>query len=233
METDTAKSTPEEKIDFFLLSAHELRTSLSAMKWLFAMLRNGDYGPLNSEQLTAIDQAIKANETMITLLNTTMTTIKDGAVITYAELPVQLPALLAESIKEFTNEAAAKHIALTYHQPPAPVSVVGDEGKLRIAFHNIIENAIKYSPDYTEVVISLSLTDTMASITVQDHGIGVAPEQAVHLFEKFFRANSSSLGTGLGLYSTKLIIEHHGGTIAMHSEPGKGSTVSIALPLKQ
>lgn len=226
------KSSPEEKVDFFLLSAHELRTSLTAMKWLFKMLRDGDYGPLNVEQMGAIDQADRAGDQMVSLLNNTMSVVKNDGMITYAQLPVHLPVFLAEIIKEFTGEATAKRIALTYHQSPVPVSIIGDDAKLRIAFHNVIENAIKYSAPGTEVIISLVSAGSSAVVTVQDHGIGVSEEEAKHLFERFFRAgNSKEAGTGLGLYSTKLIIERHHGTISMQSEQGKGSTVTITLPL--
>ena len=232
MEPNTLKSSPEEKIDFFLLSAHELRTSLTAMKWVFKMLHDGDYGPLSTEQMSAIDQATRANEQMVELLNNTMQAIKDEGSITYVSSPVHLPVFLAEIVKEFTGEAMAKHVALTYHQSPMAATVTGDESRLRIAFHNLIENAIKYSPANTEVIISLTTTTSDAIITIQDHGVGVSEEQAKHLFERFFRAgNTNESGTGLGLYSTKLIIERHQGTVAMQSQEGQGSTVTVTLPL--
>lgn len=232
MEPDHTKSSTEEKIDFFLLSAHELRTSLTAMKWLFKMLHDGDYGPLSSDQISAIDQAARANDQMVALLNNTMNAIKNDGNITYEALPVHLPVFLAEIIKEFTGEAMSKHIVLTYHQSAVPITVTGDESKLRIALHNLIENAIKYSSPNTEVIISLTTVASDAIITIQDHGIGVSEEEAKHLFEKFFRAgNSAESGTGLGLYSTKLIIERQGGTVFMQSQPGQGSTVTVTLPL--
>lgn len=223
----------KEKIDFFLLSAHEIRTSLSAMKWLFKMLEDGDYGPLTPEQGAVIEQVTRSNEQMIVLLNNTMDSIKNNGVITFAKFPIHLAHLIAESVKEFTDEAAQKHVAFSYHQSAAPVIVIGDEAKLRIAFHNIIENAIKYSKPDTEVLISITTEASQAIVQVQDHGIGVPQDQVNHLFERFFRAgNSKEAGTGLGLYSTKFIIERHGGTIAMVSEEGKGTTVTIALPLQ-
>jgi two-component system phosphate regulon sensor histidine kinase PhoR len=232
MEPEHTTGSQQEKIDFFLLSAHEIRTSLSAMKWLFKMLHDGDYGALTSEQLSAIDQAARANDNMVTLLNNTMNAIKNEGVVAYEQDPIHLPLFIAEIVKEFTGEATGKHIALTYHQSPVPITVTGDESKLRIAFHNIIENAIKYSRPNTEVIISLMAVDNATILTVQDHGIGVPQDQTSHLFEKFFRAgNSAETGTGLGLYSTKLIIERHGGTIALASEEGKGSTVTVTLPL--
>jgi signal transduction histidine kinase len=222
----------QDKIDFFLLSAHELRTSLSAMKWLFKMLADGDYGPLTDEQQAAVIHASQANDRMVTLLNNTMTAIKNDQVITYAELPVHLANLIAEIAQEFANEATGKHIAITYHQPATPVTVIGDESKLRIALHNIVENALKYSQPETEIIVSLTTQDGHAVLTVQDHGAGIPAEKKDHLFEKFFRAeNTAEKGTGLGLYTTKVIIERHKGSIAMDSIEGKGSTVTITLPL--
>jgi signal transduction histidine kinase len=232
MEPNPSTNNEKEKIDFFLLSAHELRTSLTAMKWLFKMLHDGDYGILSNEQCIAIDQANHANEGMIALLNNTMAAIKNEGTITYATLPIHLPFFLAEIVKEFTSEATAKRVALTYHQSPVPITVVGDESKLRIAIHNLIENAIKYSSANTEVIVSLAATATAALITVQDHGAGIPTEKQGHIFEKFFRAeNTSEKGTGLGLYSTKLILNHFNGTIAMQSEENKGSTFTVSLPL--
>ncbi|MDB5254692.1 MAG: domain S-box protein, partial [Candidatus Nomurabacteria bacterium] len=85
-----------------------------------------------------------------------------------------------------------------------------------------------------EIDISLSLKDTMALLVVQDHGAGIPADKKEHLFEKFFRAeNTAQQGTGLGLYSTKHIIEQHGGTIAIDSIEHQGTTVSITLPLQQ
>ncbi len=231
---EQSSNTPQEKIDFFLLTAHELRTSLSAMKWVFKMLTDGDYGSLSPEQQSVIEQAAQANDKMVTLLNNTMTAIKNDGVITYAKLPVHLPFFIAEIIKEFTSESIQKHITLTYHQSPTPLIVMGDEARLRIAIHNVIENAIKYSPANTEVNVALTSDEHNAILTVQDHGIGIPKDQLPHLFERFFRAgNSTETGTGVGLYATKLMVEQQGGTIAMQSQEYIGSIVTITLPLFQ
>jgi two-component system phosphate regulon sensor histidine kinase PhoR len=233
MDTTPKTQTLQEKIDFFLLSAHELRTSLSAMKWLFKMLTDGDFGALNEEQQTAITQAAQANTRMVELLNSTMTAIKNDDVITYAKIPVHLTVLLTEIAQEFTSEATRHQIAITYHQPSTDIIVCGDVNKLRIALHNIVENAIKYSGPNSEITISLSLKDTMALLVVQDHGVGIPADKKDHLFEKFFRAeNTAAQGTGLGLYSTKHIIEQHEGTITIDSVEHQGTTVSITLPLE-
>jgi signal transduction histidine kinase len=234
MENAKASDTSQDKIDFFLLSAHELRTSLSAMKWLFKMLCDGDYGALNDEQKAAITQAMQANERMVGLLNDTMNAIKNDTVVTYAKLPVNMATLMAEMTKDFSNEASEKHIAITYHQPESQISVLGDENRLRIALHNLIENAIKYSNPETEIVVTLSIQDSHAVLTVQDHGAGIPEDKKAHVFERFFRAeNTDQAGTGLGLFGTKHIIEQHNGTIAIDSKEQEGTTVTVLLPLLQ
>ncbi len=139
-----------------------------------------------------------------------------------------------EIAQEFTSEATQRQIAITYHQPSSDIIACGDVNKLRIALHNIVENAIKYSGANSEIIISLSLKDNMALLVVQDHGAGIPADKKDHLFEKFFRAeNTGQQGTGLGLYSTKHIIEQHGGTITIDSVEHEGTTVSITLPLQQ
>lgn len=224
----------QNKIDFFLLSAHELRTSLSAMKWLFKMLYDGDYGTLTAEQEAAIYQAMQANQRMVDLINNTMTSIKNNEFEVYAKLPVNINVLMADIAQEFTNEAAHKKIAITYHQPPTEIIARGDSSKLRIALHNIVENAIKYSNANTEIIISLEVKDDNTVITVQDHGVGIPEDKKPHIFEKFFRAeNTMQQGTGLGLYSTKHIIEQHGGTITIDSVEHQGTTVAITIPLEK
>ncbi|MDB5255237.1 MAG: multi-sensor signal transduction histidine kinase, partial [Candidatus Nomurabacteria bacterium] len=151
MDNTPQTQTLQDKIDFFLLSAHELRTSLSAMKWLFKMLSDGDFGTLTEEQLNAITQASQANNRMVDLLNSTMTAIKNDDVITYAKIAVNLTGLVNEIAQEFTSEAKEHQITITYHQPSTDIIVCGDVTKLRIALHNIVENAIKYSNSNTEI----------------------------------------------------------------------------------
>jgi two-component system phosphate regulon sensor histidine kinase PhoR len=234
MEQDQSANASQEKIDFFLISAHELRTSLSAMKWVLKMLCDGDYGNLTPEQHAAITQATQANDRMVALLNDTMTAIKNDTVLTYAKKAIQFDALIAEITAEFKNEATQKSITIAYHPSAAPITIMGDETRMRSAIHNILENAIKYSNSETEIVVTLSDQGNKALLSVQDHGAGIPEDKKQHLFEKFYRAeNTAQAGTGLGLYSTKHVIEQHGGTIAIESEEHKGTTVLVTLPIAQ
>lgn len=225
----------QEKIDFFLVSAHELRTSLTAMKWLFKMLLDGDFGALSETQAAMLTQANTSNERMITLINDTMTVIKsDGSTVPYASVPVSLSTLVEESIKDFTSEAASKGMHIRYTAPGAPVIVIGDIDKLRIVVHNLFENAIKYGNPDTDIAITLEVVDTKAVLSVADRGVIIPQSEQSRIFEKFFRASSSRdtyVGVGLGLYASKHIVERHSGTLTFASSDQTGTIFTLTLPL--
>ncbi len=229
------KNDSQEKIDFFLVSAHELRTSLTAMKWLFKMLIDGDFGSLNKTQVAMLAQATDSNERMITLINDTMTIIRtQGGSVPYATDPIPLNTLIDVSIKDFTSEAAAKGMHIRYTAPPSPIVVIGDKEKLRIAIHNLLENAIKYGAANTDITLTLAGMGGKAVLTVGDKGVVIPHEEHARIFEKFFRASNTRekyVGVGLGLYATKHIVERQGGTLTFTSTPLEGTIFTLALPL--
>lgn len=231
----TPQSDSQEKMDFFLVSAHELRTSLSAMKWLFKMLLDSDFGPLTETQSAMLNQASTANDRMIALVNDTMTVIKtEGSSVPYATIPISLSSLTEESIKDFTSEAASKGMHIRYTPHPTPVIVIGDADKIRIVLHNLLENAIKYGNANTDITMSLSVDEGKAILTVGDHGAVIPQPEQSRIFEKFFRASSTKdtyVGVGLGLYATKHIVERHGGTLSFISTDQTGTIFTLTLPL--
>lgn len=233
-----AVSEQQEKIDFFLVTAHELRTSLTAMKWLFKMLLDQDFGTLNSEQRRMILQATTANERMISLVSATLTIVKTaGSSVPYLTLPVSLNDLVEDSIKDFRGEAASKGMHIKYTSPVEPIIVTGDASKLRIAIHNLIENAIKYGNRDTDISIGIDSKENMASITILDKGICIPVEDQPKIFRKFFRASNTNsehyAGVGLGLYASKHIIERHGGTLSFTSSKDLGTEFKILIPLSK
>jgi len=114
-----------------------------------------------------------------------------------------------------------------------PITVRGDVTMLRIAFSNLIDNALKFSPPDRPVGIAITQDDDSATIRVSDQGPGISLEDQAHIFEKFYRSPRTDhvRGVGLGLFIVKRIIEFHGGAIAVDSRPGAGTTVMVVLPL--
>lgn len=225
----------QEKTDYFLVSAHELRTSLSAMKWLFKMLLDEDFGSLNETQSSMIKQASESNERMIKLVNDTITMMKlDEVSPTYQLSPISLTALIDESIKDFTSEALQKNIRLQYNSPVSSVIVKGDADKLRIVLHNLFENAIKYSDSDRDVLISLKIGSGQSIFQITNHGLPIPAQEQSKMFQKFFRASSTKdhyTGIGLGLYASKHIINRHHGQLSFESKEDGETTFSLTLDL--
>ncbi len=110
--------------------------------------------------------------------------------------------------------------------------VAGDGDRLREVIGNLLSNAAKFSPAGTAVAVAVESTGGQAVVTVTDSGIGIEPRDAERVFERFFRASNRVEGAGLGLYMSRAIVEAHGGTLALASEPGRGSRFTVAIPLR-
>ncbi len=113
-----------------------------------------------------------------------------------------------------------------------PIVVAGDRSRLERVLQNVIGNAVKYSPEGTPVGVSVAPTDDGARVVVRDRGVGIPADELPRIFAPFYRASTARgiAGTGLGLAGARAIVEQHGGTIALDSAPGVGTTVTITLP---
>jgi two-component system phosphate regulon sensor histidine kinase PhoR len=131
--------------------------------------------------------------------------------------------------------AAAKGLTLRLEPAESVAMVAGDAALLRQAITNLVDNAIKYTPSGGVVTVGLSVHNEQAVARIADTGIGIARDDQVRLFEKFYRIRRRDTmdipGTGLGLAIVKSIIERHGGKVWVESEVGKGSMFYIGLPL--
>lgn len=127
----------------------------------------------------------------------------------------------------------AKHRMSLEDQAPAKLFVLADVMRLDIIIGNLLDNAVKYSPDGGDIVIRLAPAGGMALLSVRDHGIGIAPEDMERLFVRFSRLapRSDVPGTGLGLYLARELARLHGGDIVAVSRPGEGTEFTFTLPL--
>jgi signal transduction histidine kinase len=128
-------------------------------------------------------------------------------------------------------------VSIQFEAGGVPVVVEGDRQRLVQLVQNLVGNAVKYSPAGAPVRVAVARNGTEARITVADEGIGIRPEDLPRLFQKFSRLEnarkSGAPGTGLGLYICRSIVEAHGGRIWAESEPQKGSTFVVTLPLPE
>jgi two-component system sensor histidine kinase SenX3 len=142
--------------------------------------------------------------------------------------------LIKEAIDQCKTTSDARHILVNFTETQ-DCTVKGDREQLIMAIHNLIENAINYSPEGTTVSITSSLQDSIIDITVTDQGIGIPESEIERIFERFYRVDPARSrqtgGTGLGLSIVKHIVAKHGGEIKVWSAENVGSTFSIRLPI--
>jgi len=227
------------KTEFVSLAAHQLRTPLSAIKWTLRMLLDGDLGKITAEQRDFVEKTYSSNERMISLINALLdvTRIEEGRYV-YRPTFNQIENIVQFVINSFKEVIKRKKIKFGFKKPKEKLPKVKvDVEKIRLAIDNLIDNAIKYTPIGGEVTVSLICGKKEIEISVKDNGVGIPKDQQQRVFTKFFRgANVMRMeteGTGLGLFTTKNIIEAHGGRIWFKSKEGEGTIFHFTLPIKE
>ncbi len=132
---------------------------------------------------------------------------------------------------ELLKKAEKKNIHLITET--TPVVIEADWDKLKQVVLNVLDNAIKFSPKSSDIVITQTMEDHCVSLVIQDAGIGVKAEHLKYLTQSFYKADKKSMGEGLGLAISRKIMTLHGGTLSIESEYGRGTTVTLNLPRKQ
>ena len=232
------KEISRMKSEFLSIAAHQLRTPLSALKWVLHMTLDGDMGKLTKKQKDLLQKGYDSNERMITLVNDLLDVVRiEEGRFDYKFKKVEFVGFVGGVLEEMKIIATQKQIYLTFHKPSGAMpEITVDAGKLRLALINIIDNALQYTRAHGKVDVRVAYEDNIL-VTVQDTGIGISSNQIPRVFSKFFRADNAvrmqTSGSGLGLFIAKNIIERHGGKIWIESEEGKGTTVRFTLPFSR
>jgi two-component system, OmpR family, sensor kinase len=215
--------------------SHDLRTPLTTIRGNLDLLKRGavDDEVMRGEALRAIGDE---TERMSRLVSDLLLLAQADAGMTLHRQPVELDTLLLEVYRQAQVMALAHNISVRLGAEDQAL-VGGDVDRLRQLLLNLIDNALKYTPAGGQVVLVLRRSDGWVRIQVTDNGVGIAPEDLPHIFERFYRADRSRArrgGSGLGLSIAQWIAEAHGGRVEVSSEVGKGSTFTVWLPeLKQ
>ncbi|MEW6080322.1 MAG: ATP-binding protein [Bacillota bacterium] len=209
--------------------SHELRTPLTCIKgYTTTLLENPELDHVNGREFLEIIDS--ESDTMNNLIKDLM----DSSLIEAGFLRIRKqPMLMTKIVHKAVENASVqtrKHRFVVSISQDFPV-LEGDPDRMKQVLDNILDNAVKYSPEGGLIVINGRVVGREAIISIADQGMGIAPEDLNRLFEKFFRVKSEMAGTGLGLPVAHEIIEKHGGRIWAESAPGKGSTFFFALPL--
>ncbi len=232
----------QAKSKFVSVTTHQLRTPLSAVKWTFHMLLQGSLGPTTPDQHNFIEKGYESTQRMIAIINDLLNVdYMEADRSDYNFLPVDLLPLIESILFEFTNQAESKKITLKFDKPSSVLPpVAADPIKLSMVLENLLDNAIKYTPQGGQVTVSMS-DDRMNSarsnleVVISDSGIGIPPAERDKIFPRFFRGSNAikvqTDGTGLGLFISQDIIEKHGGAIWFESAVGKGTQFHFSIPV--
>jgi len=227
------KELDELKSDFVATVSHDLRAPLTFMRGYTTMLPM--VGQLNDKQQDYLEKILRGVGQMTELIDDLLDLGRIEAGVGLERKPCHLGAILVEAVDGVRAQSAARRLTLRLEPTEGGVLVAGDAALLRQAVTNLVDNAIKYTPSGGTVTVGLWVRNGQAVIRVADTGIGIAPDDQVRLFEKFYRVKRRDTvgirGTGLGLAIVKSIVERHGGRVWVDSELGRGSKFYIVLPL--
>lgn len=224
------------KSEFMSFATHQLRAPLTSISGYLALLTDGTFGEPTPQMRAMVDKVVASARTMSHTIDDFLNASKiDQGKIEYTKRPFDVRELVRAVVFEEQIQAGMKHIALLEENDGAPLMVNGDEPKLRQSVTNIIENAIKYTPE-GHVKVAVFEKDGSVLIEVSDTGIGISAEDQAKLFEKFARGSGARAqgisGTGVGLFVAREMVEAHGGEVEVKSDgEGQGTTMTIRLLL--
>jgi len=223
------------KSEFLSTAAHELRTPLTSIQGFSEILLTRENLDENERKkyLSYINrQAVKLAKIVGDLLD--VARIESGKGFTINRENCSLEKLFSDVVPYFENLSLKQRFEVCL--PGKPVSFFADINLMEQVMKNLLSNAIKYSPGGGIIKISGDEDNGFVSVSVEDQGIGMKPEQKDRIFEKFYRVDASDTapeGTGLGMTIVKYIVEKHGGKIWIDSELGKGTKVHFTIPIKE
>ena len=229
------KERDEMKSNFVRLVSHELRAPLAAIQQQHSVMLDGLAGGLTDKQKELLSRAREKIQGLLDLINDLLDVarIESGHAV-QQQVPLQLEAILAGTMRLMRAKAQAQGITLKLQLPSELPMVLADVRGMEEVFTNLINNAINYSPDGGEVMVSAESQGDFLEVRISDRGVGIEPDEIPKIFEQFYRVKHPKtrhvIGTGLGLPIVKGIVEAHRGSVTVESTPGKGSIFRVVLP---
>ena len=233
----TRETSSEMARDEFIANvAHEFLTPLTTIKSYNEMLMDNEVEDREMQKEfynTISEETTRLSRLIQNLLN--ISKIEMGS-LTLSTGLVKTDWLVEDSLSSVEKIAQKKNIIIEKNVPDNFPSLVGDKELLKTSMINLLGNAVKYSPENSQITFSLINQKDMVVFDVIDTGYGISEEDLPHIFDKFYRADNPNIreqaGTGLGLAMTSQIIQLHGGEIEVQSEPGKGTHFTVRFPVE-
>jgi CheY-like chemotaxis protein/nitrogen-specific signal transduction histidine kinase len=232
---DQLKRANRLKSEFLANMSHELRTPLNAIIGFSELLQEGSYGALSSDQNDFVKDIHASGRHLLGLINDILdlSKIEAGRMTLHPE-ECELNEIVRETLTVVHPQALKKKLVLEALIDPGAAFVKLDAGKIKQVMYNLVSNAVKFTPDGGRIDIAGSAEGRDLVLSVSDTGVGIADEDAAHIFDEFYQVDGSYTrkheGTGLGLALVKNLVEMHGGSVTVESAPGKGSRFSVRLP---
>ncbi|NNM24448.1 MAG: PAS domain S-box protein [Phycisphaerales bacterium] len=213
---------------------HELRTPLTnILLYAETAMDDSAQAPTRTQALNVINQEAKRLDRIVNDM-LSVSELEAGAHDLRLD-DLSLATLFEELQLDYEAAAQEKNLKLSFDLPPKLPTITADRDKVTLAIHNLLGNALKYTPAGGTITVAVVADDRQLEVRVTDSGIGIAPNDAEKVFEKFYRAQDERLaditGSGLGLALAREVIRLHGGDIALESELDRGSTFTLTVPV--
>lgn len=226
----------KSKDEFISLASHQLRTPATAVKQYVGMILQGFTGDVTEQQREYLESAYNSNERQLKIVNAILGIARlDLKKIRLNLSEVDIRETIDDVIDDVKPEADERKQRIIFERPSRPVLIEIDKIYLSMAINNILDNAVKYSPNKTDIEISIESTSSCLKVNIKDHGVGIHKHDQKKLFKKFSRIDNplsvAANGTGVGLYWSHEVVKMHNGRILVDSLYGKSTTFSIELPL--
>ena len=223
------------KSDFINRASHELRTPLTAAIMMVELLQEGGTKDETEEYLGALANELNRQKDLVNQL--LLAGRLESGRMKLEAVPIDLIQVLQDSLMAVKVIASKRRVQLEIQADEDAMIILGDKSGLSQVFINLINNAVKFSPEGKAVRVTVTREPDYASIAITDHGLGIPPDAIPHLFERFYRAKNITVaevpGSGIGLYIVKSIVDELGGKITVESEVNRGTTFTVKFKLKE
>lgn len=232
------KKISKRKTDFVSSVSHELRAPLTSIKGYAAILSSGKLGTLPEEAQKRMEKLNKHCDELVQLVNNLLDIARiESGKVTMKQEEHSLKKIIEEVSDLLSVQFKEKQIGFSYHMADEPIDVFVDLVQIKRVFINLLNNAVKFTPNNGAISINCQKIVSGIQVNVSDTGCGIPPEALESIFNEFYRVdndiNQQVKGTGLGLALVKNIIEAHKGKVWVNSKFHEGATFSFTLPRKQ